>query len=302
VQLGKKINILHESSSVVMLSGGIDSVAVLKQVLKETDDKIYAHHIHIKNNEGPNNIKRYKAEALALRKIVPYMKKTFRDFNYSESTIDTRQIFSTTQSAFLNITMPGEEEFVKKHRLTSDIVYNYFIAGLLAKTTNSANTYTGDINLLSPIYYPYVDKDRLSKVVKKKYIVNKREIKADGKCNISLNAKPIPGEIDTIFNTTAWPHKSNLIRPLHNNTCNHNMIKMRNVQYLGKKLMGMVWYCRWPTKKNEKILSCNNIYGFYSPTSNDKTGQVFKCKACEDVTTVYLELREEQEQRGIKYA
>ena len=91
---------LHEPSGIVMLSGGIDSVAVLKKVLEETDEKIYAHHIHIKNHEGINNIRRYKAEALALRKIIPYMKKNFRDFHYSESTIDTRQICNLRKGVF----------------------------------------------------------------------------------------------------------------------------------------------------------------------------------------------------------
>ena len=91
---------LYEPSSVVMISGGIDSVAVLKRLLEETDEKIYAHHVHIKNNEGMHNIKRYKAEALALRKIIPYMKKNFRDFHYSESTIDTRQICNLRKGVF----------------------------------------------------------------------------------------------------------------------------------------------------------------------------------------------------------
>ena len=33
--------------SVVMFSGGIDSTAVLKRLLVETDKNIFAHHIHI---------------------------------------------------------------------------------------------------------------------------------------------------------------------------------------------------------------------------------------------------------------
>ena len=61
---GKSSISLREPSSVIMFSGGVDSVSVLKRLLEETDEKIYAHHIHLKNNEGVNNIKRYKAEAL----------------------------------------------------------------------------------------------------------------------------------------------------------------------------------------------------------------------------------------------
>ena len=82
---------LRKKSSVLMLSGGIDSVAVLKYVLVETDKLLYVHHIHLKNDEGIE-YSRYKKEAEAVRKIVPYMKKTFRNFNYTESTIDVRQI------------------------------------------------------------------------------------------------------------------------------------------------------------------------------------------------------------------
>ena len=43
---------LRKKSSVLMLSGGIDSVAVLKYVLVETDKLLYVHHIHLKNDEG----------------------------------------------------------------------------------------------------------------------------------------------------------------------------------------------------------------------------------------------------------
>ena len=68
---------LDNPSSVLMLSGGVDSVALLKRLLEETDEDIYAHHFHLKSFENPYF---KKAEAKALRKIVPYMKKAFRDF------------------------------------------------------------------------------------------------------------------------------------------------------------------------------------------------------------------------------
>ena len=61
-----KMKEIKESSSVIMLSGGIDSVSVLKRILEETDEKIYAHHIHIKNNTGAQ-YKRYKAIILKVR-------------------------------------------------------------------------------------------------------------------------------------------------------------------------------------------------------------------------------------------
>ena len=57
-----------------MLSGGIDSVYLLKKLLVETNENIYAHHLHLINGEG-KQIERYKLESIAVRKVVPYMKK-----------------------------------------------------------------------------------------------------------------------------------------------------------------------------------------------------------------------------------
>ena len=68
--LGRGSKFLRKESSVLMLSGGIDSVSVLKRILLETDESLYVHHIHLKNNEG-FEYKRYKKEAEAVRKIVP---------------------------------------------------------------------------------------------------------------------------------------------------------------------------------------------------------------------------------------
>ena len=43
---------LRKKSSVLMLSGGIDSISILKRILLETDESLFVHHIHIKNYEG----------------------------------------------------------------------------------------------------------------------------------------------------------------------------------------------------------------------------------------------------------
>ena len=78
--------------SVVMFSGGIDSTAALKRLLVETDKNIFAHHIHIISGEGGGKF--YTAETAAVNQIIPYMKKTYRDFNYSESTVDIKELCS----------------------------------------------------------------------------------------------------------------------------------------------------------------------------------------------------------------
>jgi len=75
--------------TLVMLSGGIDSVYVLQRLLRESDDEIIAHHIHFVNREG-----RHKAEAMACKRIVAHFRQAYRTFHYTESTIDRRRFES----------------------------------------------------------------------------------------------------------------------------------------------------------------------------------------------------------------
>ncbi|MEH6528134.1 MAG: hypothetical protein V7723_18865 [Sneathiella sp.] len=77
------------TATLVMLSGGIDSVYVLAKILKETDDIVIAHHIHMVNGEG-----RFKVEAQSCIKIVDWCRKNYREFGYSETAIDHRGLFS----------------------------------------------------------------------------------------------------------------------------------------------------------------------------------------------------------------
>ncbi|USG59735.1 hypothetical protein NBZ79_11155 [Sneathiella marina] len=88
---GQKIKLdrSKRTSTLVMLSGGIDSVYVLAKLLKETDDIVIAHHVHMVNDEG-----RFKAEAECCKKIVKWCRDNLRDFGYSESAIDHRGLFA----------------------------------------------------------------------------------------------------------------------------------------------------------------------------------------------------------------
>ena len=132
---GRGSKFLRKKSSVLMLSGGIDSVSVLKRILLETDESLYVHHIHLKNNEGVE-YERYKKESEAVRKIVPYMKKTFRNFNYTESIIDVRQIDQLKPDYY------EEEDFpLIDLQFVPDQIYYYFIGGLLAKNSISDKIY-----------------------------------------------------------------------------------------------------------------------------------------------------------------
>ena len=134
---GRGSKFLRKKSSVLMLSGGIDAVAVLKYVLVETDKLLYVHHIHLKNDEGIE-YSIYKKEAEAVRKIVPYMKKTFRNFNYTESTIDVRQIVGLLPDYY------EEKDFsLSNLGYVSDRLWWGLIAGLMSRITNSNEFYIG---------------------------------------------------------------------------------------------------------------------------------------------------------------
>lgn len=66
--------------SLVMFSGGLDSVALLANVLAETDHHVHVHHIEIVNAE-----ERDKAEDVACLKTLEFIQREYRDFDYSTS-------------------------------------------------------------------------------------------------------------------------------------------------------------------------------------------------------------------------
>jgi 7-cyano-7-deazaguanine synthase in queuosine biosynthesis len=65
------------------LTGGVDSTGALYLILKDYDDDVVAHHIHFKNGE-----RRWEAEKDAVDKMLPWLRKNVREFEYSESTIE----------------------------------------------------------------------------------------------------------------------------------------------------------------------------------------------------------------------
>jgi hypothetical protein len=77
---------MGEESTLVMFSSGIDSTYTLIKLLRETDDEVYAHHIHMINRE-----ERHAVEATRSRAIVQWCNDNIRRVNYSESSIDHRQ-------------------------------------------------------------------------------------------------------------------------------------------------------------------------------------------------------------------
>lgn len=71
--------------TLVMFSGGVDSTYVLVKLLRETDDEVFAHHVHLVNYEG-----RHAVEARRCRQIIEHCRRTIRPLHYTESAIDHR--------------------------------------------------------------------------------------------------------------------------------------------------------------------------------------------------------------------
>lgn len=73
--------------TLVMLSGGIDSVYALWDTLARTDHVVLAHHIHFRNAQ-----ERSVPEARACREIVKWLRRNCRQFDYRESTADRHEL------------------------------------------------------------------------------------------------------------------------------------------------------------------------------------------------------------------
>jgi len=70
----------REVGSLLMYSGGLDSTALLANLLTATRHKLHVHHIEINNLEN-----RAEAENNAIRLIMDYCRENYRPFTYSTS-------------------------------------------------------------------------------------------------------------------------------------------------------------------------------------------------------------------------
>lgn len=73
--------------TLVMLSGGIASTYALLQLLLLTDDEVIAHHIHLADGSIAQ-----RSQAEAAVRIVDHLRSQCRDFLYTESAVDRRQL------------------------------------------------------------------------------------------------------------------------------------------------------------------------------------------------------------------
>jgi 7-cyano-7-deazaguanine synthase in queuosine biosynthesis len=114
--------------TLVMLSGGIDSIAVLANVLSETEHEVHAHHIELSNREN-----RQLAENDAVSDVVDYCWRHLRDFSFSTSKsefrISTRGydlVIAMFHAALVCIASGRNVDFVMTgHYRTSDIRKQY---------------------------------------------------------------------------------------------------------------------------------------------------------------------------------
>jgi len=70
-------------TTLAMFSGGLDSTAMLVQLLEESTDELRVHHIRMSNRE-----QRAEAEQAAVERIVAWCRGRYRPFRYSESALD----------------------------------------------------------------------------------------------------------------------------------------------------------------------------------------------------------------------
>ena len=75
--------------TLIMLSGGIDSTYQLVRMLRDSEDEVLAHHVHFATNLG-----RHEPEDRACRDIVPYCRKNYRPFSFTQSAIDHRRFLA----------------------------------------------------------------------------------------------------------------------------------------------------------------------------------------------------------------
>lgn len=76
----RSVNTKRRLNTLIMYSGGLDSAAMLATTLQETDHKVHVHHIKIINVEGRDQV-----EDTAVINTLNYIRKHYRDFEYSTS-------------------------------------------------------------------------------------------------------------------------------------------------------------------------------------------------------------------------
>ncbi len=74
--------------SLVLFSGGIDSSYSLLRLLRETRDRVYAHHVMFMGPDKPFNPLDFNGAGPLVRRSLTWMRENLRVFEYSQSVVD----------------------------------------------------------------------------------------------------------------------------------------------------------------------------------------------------------------------
>ncbi len=146
-----------------MFSGGIDSTAALWHVLNHPDDygQVHVHHIHIQNIEA-----RWKAEAMAVKAILAYMRKHAPiPFTVSESAFNTPHLggnflFDTEIMSFMTGYMTSRDPLITQVVIGAtgtDFARGVSQAVVRGKAIHNAFHPGGDDHSAAVKVYPHAD-------------------------------------------------------------------------------------------------------------------------------------------------
>jgi 7-cyano-7-deazaguanine synthase in queuosine biosynthesis len=129
--------------TLLMLSGGLDSVVLLATFLAHTDHEIHAHHIEIRNTENRADI-----ENQTLERVFPYLKEHYRPFTYSTSKYELMlglgggldMTLATFMAARVNGATGASQDFIITGHVNASVAeYNEASAVFTACYTNHRN-------------------------------------------------------------------------------------------------------------------------------------------------------------------
>ncbi len=136
-------------TTLVMLSGGTDSVYFLYKILAETDHEVLVHHMHNLNRERRHDMERRSSE-----RVLAYLREHTRPFAYSESTIDHRSFMNFGMDFFLAAFTAG---FVARDYIASTgKLIKGWVSGVCAEDAEETETRLRHLDeLCAAACYPY---------------------------------------------------------------------------------------------------------------------------------------------------
>jgi len=141
------VRIKKRNITLLMLSGGVDSTYTLVKLLTETTDIVLAHHVHLLNREG-----RHDAEARACRAIVAWCRQAFREFAYTETAIDHRNLHFY---GFDMISVGFEAGLIAHNYLkTHGRPIDRWMIGICKEETNNRERWPHVVNCVAANCYP----------------------------------------------------------------------------------------------------------------------------------------------------